>query len=179
MLVPKPKSNPRAVPECTSVRQPGFGWPFQKGGAPDGGRSWRRGADRLTEKETSQQKKLKPRERSFWQMGWLRSGGFSAPVSRRGFHDVRADCWGGGPSSAPFLWQHWQRCDNTGSQMTELTYLKANPLAGLLECFWLAGLILGQISSFTWLPSSPGACVLAHAGETCRQDGRGRWCLLC
>lgn len=102
MLVPKPKSNPRAVPECTSVRQPGFGWPFQKGGAPDGGRSWR-GADRLTEKETSQQKKLKPGERSFWQMGWLRSGGFSAPASRQGFHDVRADCWGGGPQFCSFL----------------------------------------------------------------------------
>jgi len=65
MLVPKPKLNLRTVQECISIRQSGFGWPFQKGGVPDGERSQRRGADRLTEKATSQQRKLKPRDRPF------------------------------------------------------------------------------------------------------------------
>lgn len=65
------------------------------------------------------------------------------------------------PGSPPFLWQHWNRCDNTGSQVKELIHLKTN-----LAC-WFALLVLaGTISTWTVVLSpgspQPQECVCWH-----------------
>lgn len=111
-------------------------------------------------------------------MGWFLgrkalSGGFSAHMFKVRASGVVT------PGSPPFLWEHWNWFDSTGSQVKELTHLKNN-----LVCWFAVMILAGMVSTwpdqfFHLAPLSPRSVCADTCRETRCQDGGGTWCLFC